>query len=171
MKDRTRKRRERVVEKLSRYIGTHLNEKLRLRELAYQVRFSERYCRRAFLAVTGETIGRRVRRLRVELAANAVSQEKPVRVAEAAAKSGYATVEGLSRAVRRELGSPPATLGGLNRDNPVNFPVYDPVTGQEPIGHAEVGINTSLDARTTYVYDGGRRTVIDTGNKITTLTY
>ena len=75
-------------------------------EVAAEAGFSRFHCERIFRAMTGESIGELVRRLRLEHAAHRLRCE-PVKVLDVALDAGYGSEEAFSRAFRRGCGMSP----------------------------------------------------------------
>ncbi len=88
------------------YIWRHLDEPLCLDEIAKAVSFSPFHFHRLFAAMTGESIGAYVRRLRLERTALEL-RYGPRTVPFVAQDAGYETQEAFTKAFRRHFGVPP----------------------------------------------------------------
>lgn len=162
MKEQTLKRRETVVDRLVFYTLVHLDGKLRERDLAEAMGFSQSYCCKAFKAVRGETIAKFIQQKRAERAASLYSLCSST-LNEIAVQSGYGTPEGVILAVNREYNCTPSVYRKSDYGNCVTLTSSGQVHGLEP-GHAEVGVRMESGAFITYVYDSGQLAGVDTGN-------
>lgn len=88
------------------HIQRNLDTALSLDELADVAALSRFHFHRIFLALTGETLGAHVRRLRLERAAHALAGGG--RVTTTAFDAGYESPEAFSRAFRAHFGHPPS---------------------------------------------------------------
>lgn len=109
MRHRTRLDHEERIEEAVRYIVEHLDEPVDLRDLADRVCLSRFHFHRVFQALTGETVGEMVRRLRLERAAARLGATT-VPITELAFDAGYATHEAFIRAFRAAFGCTPSTM-------------------------------------------------------------
>jgi AraC family transcriptional regulator len=93
------------------HIQEHLDESLRLEELAAVAHFSPYHFHRVFRGMTGESVQRHVRRLRLERAAQRLkSTDKPVTAI--AFEAGYETHEAFTRAFGTMFGESPSSFRG-----------------------------------------------------------
>lgn len=105
----TRLDHEQRIEDAIHYILHHLEEPIDPRSLADHVCLSRFHFHRVFQALTGETVGEMVRRLRLEQAARRLSASRaPIRIL--AIESGYATHEAFIRAFRAAFGCTPSAM-------------------------------------------------------------
>ena len=104
-----------LVEHLVRYIHRHLEELLRVSDLARYVNCSEGHLHRAFQAATGLSPARYVEQARVRHALYLLAQEI-LPVAEVAARVGYADPLHFSRVVRRLTGVSPKAIRNSRSD-------------------------------------------------------
>lgn len=103
------------IERVLGHIAGHLDDRLDLDELAAIACFSPFHFHRIFVAVTGETVGEAVRRLRLHRAAVELnrSQRSMTRVA---ARAGYGSVAAFTRAFSSAYGTSPAAYRRLGQD-------------------------------------------------------
>ena len=98
---------QRQLDDVTAYIYAHLDDDLDLGILAEVARFSPYHWHRIYRAVRGETAAQTVQRLRLERAA-ALLVETTLTLPQVARRSGFASTETFSRALRRAYGVPPA---------------------------------------------------------------
>ncbi len=89
------------------YVEAHLDEPLRLKELARVACFSPFHFHRVFTAFTGEPLGDFIRRLRLERAAQQL-RHLDAPITELALAAGYETHSAFSRAFAAQLGVSPS---------------------------------------------------------------
>ncbi len=89
------------------YVETHLGDELTVERLARVAHFSPFHFHRIFSAVTGETIGAFVGRVRLERAATLLSARPDRPVTEVALETGFASPSSFSRAFREAYGVSP----------------------------------------------------------------
>jgi AraC family transcriptional regulator len=89
------------------HIDAHLAEALNLGALAAVARVSPWHFHRVFQALTGETLAQRVRRRRLEVAANLLLASPPPSVLAAALDVGFGSAEAFTRAFRAHFGMTP----------------------------------------------------------------
>lgn len=87
------------------YINSHLEEDLSPEILAGKANYSLFHFCRMFKEVTGESVMHFVRSKRMEMAI--VKMEEGLSLADIAAKCGYETTSGFSRAYKRQFGQRP----------------------------------------------------------------
>jgi AraC family transcriptional regulator len=109
MRRQTRLDHEERIEDAIRYIIAHLDEPIDLRALADRVCLSRFHFHRTFQALTGETVGEVVRRLRLERSATRLRTSRTP-ITELAFEAGYATHEAFIRAFRAAFGCTPSAL-------------------------------------------------------------
>ncbi|WP_436522805.1 helix-turn-helix domain-containing protein [Actinoplanes sp. HUAS TT8] len=100
-----------VVEEVRELL--HLDPTLDLTALAGVVSWSPWHLSRAFHQATGSTLSTYRRRLRVRAALDDLLTEPRASLATVAARTGFADQPHMTRAIRTETGSPPATLRRL----------------------------------------------------------
>ena len=101
------------------HIAQHLDAELGTAELAREANLSAFHFHRIFRAITGETIGGPVRRLRLERAGKALRGGAPL--IEVALDAGYGSPEAFGRAFREVFGVTPTAYRKL-RPPPVQQP-------------------------------------------------
>lgn len=89
------------------YLLRHLDQPLRLGQVASHVRLSEPHLARLFKQVTGQTVFEYVRQMRFEKAKNYLS-ESDMNISEIARRTGFASLEVFSRTFKREVGISPS---------------------------------------------------------------
>jgi AraC family transcriptional regulator len=106
-----------AINRVVDHIDTHLTEAMDLRALARVARVSAWHFHRVFQAMTGETLADRVRRRRLEVAANRLLLEVATPALVAALDVGFASAEVFSRAFRAHFGMTPTAWrrGGYRR--------------------------------------------------------
>lgn len=101
------------------HIEANLGQDLRLAELAEVAQFSPFHFHRIFSAITGETLATFTNRVRLERAAQLLSQESTA-VSEIARECGFATASAFSRAFRAEFTVTPSKWrSGLGHRAPI----------------------------------------------------
>ena len=99
------------------YLQEHLDEDLSLDRTAAVAAFSPYHFHRVFRALTGETIGEHVRRLRLERAAQRLKRgDTPV--TDLAFEAGFESHEAFTRAFRAMFGVPPSEYRAAHRPPP-----------------------------------------------------
>ena len=89
------------------YVEAHLGEELTVETLATVAHFSPYHFHRIFSAMTGETIGGFVARVRIERAAGLLIARPQMPVTEIALETGFASPSSFSRAFREAYGTSP----------------------------------------------------------------
>lgn len=89
------------------HIQRHLDRPLSLSELAEIAAFSPFHFARIFRAMTGETVGEHVRRIKLERAAVQLRHSRR-RVTDIALAAGFDTPEAFTRSFKAQFGSPPS---------------------------------------------------------------
>lgn len=89
------------------YVEAHLADELTIEQLAQVAHFSPYHFHRIFSALTGETIGQFVSRLRLERAANRLVAQPGRPVTDVALDSGFSSPSSFSRAFREAYGMSP----------------------------------------------------------------
>ena len=89
------------------YVEAHLADELTIETLAQVAHFSPFHVHRIFSAVTGETIGTFVSRVRIERAATLLTARPDRPVTEIALETGFANPSSFSRAFREAYGMSP----------------------------------------------------------------
>ncbi len=92
------------------YVLAHLEEPLRLEEVAREACFSPFHFHRVFSAVTGETLNQFVKRVRLERALRMLSHEPARTLTDVAFACGFASSSDFSRSFRQRYGLPPSAL-------------------------------------------------------------
>lgn len=95
-----------AVERMQRYVITHLREPIRLKELADEAGYSPWYSARIFKEFTGKAPFEYIRSMRMRYAAE-VLRDEDVRVIDVAFDFLFSTHEGFTRAFFREFGITP----------------------------------------------------------------
>lgn len=93
---------------LSDFVRRNLTGDLSVEALAEAVHFSPFHFHRVFTAVTGETVGTFVRRLRLERAIQLMRGAPGRSLSEVAGAVGFGSLSAFSRAFRRAYGLPPS---------------------------------------------------------------
>ena len=96
-----------AVQRMQEYIEAHLEAEITLAELAAVSRFSPWYSYRLFREHTGLTVADYIRRMRLSRSALRL-KEGGVRIIDVAFDLGFGSVDGYTRAFRREFGCNPA---------------------------------------------------------------
>lgn len=91
------------------YVDAHLEESLRLEDVAAWVHFSPYYFHRVFSLVAGKPLAGYIRARRLEFACQWLV-EGEISLSEIAARSGFETDQAFSRAFRRAYGMPPGAF-------------------------------------------------------------
>ena len=90
------------------YITAHLDQPLRLEEIARAACFSPYHFHRIFRALIGETLASFVKRVRLERALYLLSHRKGARLTDVALACGFASSSDFSRSFRAHYGVPPS---------------------------------------------------------------
>lgn len=96
------------INRVMDYIETHLDEELSLETLAEVAHFSPFHFHRIFRAMTGETLGRFIQRLRLERAALRLRMNKRTSITEIALETGFSGSAVFSRTFRELFGVSPS---------------------------------------------------------------
>lgn len=107
MKPCTRSAYESRLLRVLLHIQRHLDRPLGLAELAEVAAFSPYHFARIFRAMTGETVGEHVRRLKLERAAGQLRHTRRS-VTDIALGAGFDTPEAFTRSFKAHFGSPPS---------------------------------------------------------------
>ena len=120
------------------YVEAHLADELTIETLAQVAHFSPFHFHRIFSAVTGETIGAFVARVRIERAATLLSARADRPVTQIALDTGFASPSSFSRAFREAYGVSPTEwrTGGRERYERRS---RDPAADPTPAALAERG--------------------------------
>jgi AraC-like DNA-binding protein len=106
------------IDCVAAYLDEHLDETVDFARLCSMTDLSRFHLHRVFREVTGETIGARLRRFRLERARHelmAISDDLGL----AARRAGYGSVTSFTRAFRTRFGIPPGTLAWRSRMVPL----------------------------------------------------
>ena len=95
-----------AVQRMQEYIEAHLDQEIDLAQLSRVSLFSPWYSYRLFKEHTGLTVADYIRRLRLSRSAMRLKNEN-VRITDAAFEMGFGSVDGYTRAFRREFGCNP----------------------------------------------------------------
>lgn len=98
---------ERRMHRVLAYIDEHLSESLELKVLAQAANFSSFHLHRLFAAWMGETLGRYLRRRRVQVAAMRLVSQPRASVLNVALSVGFGSGEAFSRAFKSHFGCSP----------------------------------------------------------------
>jgi AraC family transcriptional regulator len=101
---------EQRVNRAIDYVVGHLDEPLRLRELARVALLSPFHFHRVFQALIGATPADFVQRLRLEKALRLLSQSRPPSLTAIALACGFASSSDFSRSFKRRFGVPPSAF-------------------------------------------------------------
>ncbi len=106
MREGTREAYEERILLAQMYVWQHLDEPIRLEDLARQISFSPYHFHRLFAGMTGESVGEYIRRLRLERGALEL-RYGPKGLLDIAQEAGYETQEAFTKAFRSHFGVPP----------------------------------------------------------------
>lgn len=95
-----------AVQRMQEYIEAHLDQEIDLAQLSRVSLFSPWYSYRLFKEHTGLTVADYIRRLRLSRSAMRLKNEN-VRITNVALEMGFGSVDGYTRAFRREFGCNP----------------------------------------------------------------
>lgn len=98
------------MRRLADYVDAHLDQPIRMHELAAVVGVSEGHLHRAFRATTGKTPLRFITERRVHHASRLLRGAEPGSVAEVAARVGFTSAGHFARVFRRHTGMLPSEL-------------------------------------------------------------
>lgn len=110
-----------AVNRMQEYIEAHLDEEITLAQLARVSLYSPWYSYRLFREHTGLTVADYIRRLRLSRSAMRLKEDN-VRIIDIAMSMGFGSVDGYTRAFRREFGCNPAEYA----KNPVPITLFIP---------------------------------------------
>lgn len=111
----------RAVQRMQRYIDSHISEQITPAQLAEEALFSPWYARKIFEQYTGLTPARYIRRLKLSRSALRLRDEK-CGVLDIALDMGFGSAEGYQRAFRNEFGINPRAYA----EAPVPIPMFIP---------------------------------------------
>jgi AraC family transcriptional regulator len=120
------------------YVEAHLGDELTVETLAQVAHFSPFHFHRVFSAVTGETIGAFVARVRIERAATLLTARPDRPVTQIALETGFASPSSFSRAFRAAYGMSPTEWRTSGRDG-YERRSRDPAADPTPAALAERG--------------------------------
>lgn len=112
----SRREYERRINAVHDHITGHLDARLDLETLAAVACFSPFHFHRIFTALTGETLGACVKRLRLEAAANALTHNPDTSVLGVALDCGFSSHAVFSREFRQRFGETPSAWRRRTRD-------------------------------------------------------
>lgn len=116
MKKSTQNQHQQAINRVVDYINSHLEEELSLAALADLSYISPFHFHRIFSSVIGEPVAAYITRLRLEMAAQILSDsDKPI--ADIAETCGYQSLHALSKAFKKNFGVPPSQF----RQNPGEY--------------------------------------------------
>lgn len=116
MKEITQSQHQQAINRVVDYINSHLREELSLSALADLSCISQFHFHRIFSSVIGEPIGAYITRLRLETAAQQLTESlKPI--TEIAETCGYQSLHALSKAFKKQFGVTPSEF----RKNPKEY--------------------------------------------------
>lgn len=141
MREGTREAYEERILLAQRYIWQHLDEPIRLEDLAREVSFSPYHFHRLFAGLVGESVGEYARRLRLERAALELRYGSRDLVT-VASDAGYETQEAFTRAFRSHFGVPPGAYRQGARSS------RDPSVRPRSPHHPEGGVPMNVEIRT-----------------------
>ncbi len=95
-----------AVQRMQEFIAAHLSENITLADLAKAAQFSPWYARKIFIAHTGLTPSKYIRRLRLSRSALRLRDEDCL-ITDVAFDLGFGSVDGYTRAFAREFGCNP----------------------------------------------------------------
>ncbi len=95
-----------AVQRMQEFIAAHLSENITLADLAKAAHFSPWYARKIFIAHTGLTPSKYIRRLRLSRSALRLRDEDCL-ITDVAFDLGFGSVDGYTRAFAREFGCNP----------------------------------------------------------------
>lgn len=110
-----------AVNRMQEYIEAHLDEEITLAQLATVSLYSPWYSYRLFREHTGLTVSDYIRRLRLSRSAMRLKEEN-LRITDVANEMGFGSVDGYTRAFRREFGCNPMEYA----KNPMPIPLFVP---------------------------------------------
>lgn len=116
MRDTTRIDWHRRVDAAVRRLHASLDDPVCFTQIADEVASSPYHFHRMFRALTGETVARCLKRLRLERAAYQIDRTR-LDVTEVAFEAGFETLEAFSKAFKREFGVRPSDLRALRTWN------------------------------------------------------
>lgn len=108
LKSKLRQEYQSRVNRAMDHIGAHLDQELRLEDLARVACFSPFHFHRIFAAITGETLGDHIRRRRLEAAAILLRDREEQPVTEIALDCGFQSPAAFARAFRERFGMSPS---------------------------------------------------------------
>ena len=85
------------------YIRAHLDDSLRLEQLAHHTYFSKFHFHRVFKAIHGETVHEHVRRLRLEKAHQLLVTRQSLSILDIAVATGYSSQAAFTREFKRHF--------------------------------------------------------------------
>ncbi|OCA92864.1 helix-turn-helix transcriptional regulator [Pseudobacillus wudalianchiensis] len=101
-----------LVESLQKaidYMEEHLTDKITIEEIAKQANISPFHFQRTFVILTDMSVGEYLRRRRLTLAAQELSNAS-IKIIDLALKYGYDTPESFSKAFRKQHGMAPSEV-------------------------------------------------------------
>ena len=105
-----------VIHELIRWIELNLMQPLSVNDVVMKSGYSSFYLQRSFTSVTGESVGRYIRRRRLEVAARLL-RETHADVSEIALMLGFDEITSFYRSFKRTFGISPGRYRGLSNAN------------------------------------------------------
>ncbi|MCR5167781.1 MAG: AraC family transcriptional regulator [Oscillospiraceae bacterium] len=151
-----------AVQRMQRYIESHLGEQITPAELAEAAMFSPWYARRLFEQYTGLTPARYIRRLKLSRSALRLRDEHSG-VLDIALDMGFGSAEGYQRAFRAEFGINPRAYS----EAPVPIPLFTPYIVKPEENERKCERNDSMNnVKTVFVKEisrSARKVIIKRG--------
>jgi len=145
------------INRVMDYISHHLEEELDLGTLSSVACFSPFHFHRLFAAITGETLGDHIRRIRLERAAQYLSSDLNLSVTEISGKCGFSTSSAFARAFKSYFGMSASQWQGRQIPAKSNFGKTDSKKSQarskgrkdadSPLGYNMVVRNATINKR------------------------
>lgn len=137
------------------YIEEHMDEPLKLDELASLACFSPFHFHRIFAAHIGETIHEYIRRIRLERAAHKLSYtDEPI--TSMALSAGYETPAAFTKAFRQHFGQNPTEFKGIRKQQPPGAKLPDVYFTKQEGNIMQPEIRTMPEQRVLFVRKTGR---------------
>lgn len=152
------------LEKVIKFIGQHLDEKLDLIQLSDIACFSKYHFQRLFTAYTGLSLQQYIRWLRLKRAAHQLVVEKDKAIIEIAINAGFESHEAFTRAFKKVCGVSPSTFKLYS-----NWTIWEkpPYCLPKPGNIMSVEIKNIIERRLAVVeHRGSVETLADSLNKL-----
>lgn len=143
-----------AIDMVTSYIQSHIEDDLRLDDLAVQAGFSPFHFHRIFTAIMGKTVAEYVQRIRMAMVAQRLLHTSEP-VTEIGLAAGYKTPSAFAKAFRLRFGVSPTTFRAMERQTAYALLIQQPLPPSAAQRPPQPEIRTLPDLRVLYVRGWG----------------